>query len=78
LLSTTAGDLDLIGHVEPIGGYDDLDKRALTVNISGIDIRVIDLDDLIRIKQHINRPKDQASLLQLLAIRKIRDETGKK
>jgi hypothetical protein len=35
---------------------------------------VIDLEDLIKIKQHIRRPKDQDSLMQLLAIKKVRGE----
>jgi hypothetical protein len=37
---------------------------------------VISLDNLIRIKQHINRAKDRESLFQLLAIKRLRDEEG--
>lgn len=39
-------------------------------------VRVIGLDDLIRIKRHLGRPKDRASLLQLEAIKRLRDEEG--
>jgi predicted nucleotidyltransferase len=37
--------------------------------IGGRPIQVIGLDDLIRIKRHISRPKDRESLLQLEARR---------
>ena len=44
------------------------------MSIDGRPVKVIDLDDLIRIKQHIRRPKDQDSLWQLLAIKRLRKQ----
>jgi len=38
--------------------------------------QVIGLDDLIRIKRHIKRPKDKESLLQLEAIKRLREQEG--
>lgn len=70
----TAGDLDLFGHVEPIGGYEELAKNAETMSFGNITIKVASLDDLIRIKQHVNRPKDCEALMHLLAIKRVRDE----
>jgi predicted nucleotidyltransferase len=72
------GDLDLLGNVEPLGDYDHLDRSASDYRIGDLELRVIDLEDLIAIKHHINRPKDQGSLCQLLAIKRIREETGLK
>ena len=72
--NTNAGPLDLLGWVEPIGDYDALVKHAFTTRIGDLDLKLIDLDDLIRIKEHIRRPKDQESLRQLLAIKRIRQE----
>jgi predicted nucleotidyltransferase len=66
--------LDLLGWVEPLGDYDALAKKARTVRVGDLDLCVIDLDDLIAIKQYISRPKDRESLLQLLAIRRIKQE----
>jgi predicted nucleotidyltransferase len=66
--------LDLLGYLEPIGVYDDLLPHAETVAIGGRPNLVIGLDDLIRIKRHINRPKDRESLLQLEAIKRLRQE----
>lgn len=72
--TTPLGDLDLLGELEPLGGYDKLAPRAEQWSVGGTELLVISLDDLITIKQHINRPKDRDSLYQLLAIKKIRDE----
>lgn len=59
---------------EPIGDYEAVLKRAEMIRVGEADLAVIDLEDLIKIKQHIRRPKDQESLMQLLAIKRIRDE----
>jgi hypothetical protein len=75
--STTIGDLHSLGCVEPLGGFDEIASRATPENLAGIEVLVIDLDDLIRIKQHINRPKDRELLFQLLAIKRIREETSR-
>ncbi len=71
--TTDAGDLDLLGWVEPLGGYDDIVDRCETMRIGETDVKVISLDDLILIKKHIGRPKDRDSLMHLLAIKRVRD-----
>jgi predicted nucleotidyltransferase len=71
---TSIIDLDLLGYVEPLGGYDDLKKNAIVYHSLGLDIWTISLDDLLKIKLHINRPKDQESIAQLLALKRLRDE----
>ena len=67
-------DLDLLGHVEPLGGYDELIRNIETYEIGGMELKVIGLDDLIRIKEHICRGKDLESLYQLRAIKQVREE----
>src|SRR4051794_21400658 len=74
-LDTSLGPLDLLGYVEPIGNYEDIFPRNETYSVRGIPVRTIGLEDLIRIKQHLGRTKDRDSLLQLLAIRNLRNET---
>lgn len=71
--STTLGDLDLLGFLEPLGDYERIKQQAVTMQIGEMELQVISLDDLIEIKQHIARPKDRQSLYHLLAIRKLRD-----
>ena len=68
--------LDFLGYLEPIGTYDDLRPHAETMSIEGRPTLVIGLDDLIRIKRHIGRPKDRESLLQLEAIKRLREQEG--
>lgn len=67
---------NLGGYLEPIGTYDDLRPHVETIPIGGRAILVIGLDDLIRIKQYIGRPKDRESLLQLEAIKRLREQEG--
>lgn len=70
---TSIIDLDLLGHVEPIGGFDALLAHAETYPAYGMNILAVGLDDLLKVKLHINRPKDQESIFQLKAIKRIRD-----
>jgi hypothetical protein len=70
------GDVDFLGFVEPIGDFESLLAHAETHDLAIGPIRTISLDDLIRVKQHIKRAKDGESLMQLLAIKRIR-EAGK-
>ena len=69
--ATEAGDLDLLGYVEPIGGYEELVKNTEMIRIGDLDVPVISLDGLIRIKEHIQRPKDRESLMHLKAIKNL-------
>lgn len=75
---TPFGDFDLLGDVEPFGGYEQLKPNVERYQIGPHLIDVIGLDDLIRIKQHIRRPKDQDSLFQLLGIKRVREELGER
>ena len=68
------GPLDLLGWVEPIGDYDALVAHAEVYQLGAIEVRTIALDDLIRVKEHIRRPKDRDSLFQLKAIKRLREE----
>jgi predicted nucleotidyltransferase len=68
--------LAFLGYLEPIGTYDDLLPHSETVTIGGRPTRVIGVDDLIRIKRYLGRPKDRESLLQLEAIKRLRQEEG--
>jgi predicted nucleotidyltransferase len=72
--NTDLGPLDLLGWVEPFGTYDDLISRAEWIDLDARRVALISLDDLIAIKRHINRPKDQAALLQLEALKKMREQ----
>jgi predicted nucleotidyltransferase len=70
---TDYGPLDLLGWVEPLGTYENLLPHAERIALGTRDIWVIGLEDLIAIKRHINRPKDQAALFQLEALKRLRE-----
>ncbi len=76
MFCTTFGDLDLLGRVEPLGGYEEISQGADHYRVGDFELCTICLDDLITIKQYLGRPKDREALFQLLAIRRIRDESG--
>jgi predicted nucleotidyltransferase len=60
-LLTRSGRLDLI-NIEHLAGapssYDELRRRALVVELDGIEIPVAGLDDLVRMKRAAGRPQD--------------------
>ena len=69
--------LDILGWVEPIGTYQELIQTAEDHVYKGRGVKVIALDQLIRVKEHINRPKDRDALFQLRAIKQVREEQGR-
>lgn len=69
-LKTKSGVLDIIKRVDPIGDYEDVKKNALTIELFGYLCRVISLDDLIKAKSYMTRPKDKSVLRELLAVKK--------
>ncbi len=62
-LSTRVGDLDLVFEPAGTGGYDDLRRNALELDLgSGTPALVASLSDVIRSKEAAGRQKDVAQL----------------
>ncbi len=72
-LNTDAGPLDLLGWVEPLGDFEKVAAQAVGLRFGERTVKTLSIDGLIRIKEHIRRPKDQASLVELLALRRERN-----
>jgi predicted nucleotidyltransferase len=70
---TDFGGFDLLGWVEPFGAYEQLIGQAEWVDLPGIRIAIIGLENLMAIKNLIRRPKDLAVLAELQAIKKLRE-----
>ena len=66
---TDLGIIDLLGSLPPVGDYSVVASRAVTITLFGIDVRMLSLDDLIAVKQHVGRPKDKSVEIELRAIR---------
>ncbi|MCI0650258.1 MAG: hypothetical protein L0Z55_00095 [Planctomycetes bacterium] len=75
--STALGDLDLLGYLEPVGGYEELIRSAEAYVVGDLELHTISLGDLIKIKRHIRRPKDIQSLVQLEAIALVREQQSR-
>jgi predicted nucleotidyltransferase len=73
-LTTSHGRLDLLS-IEQLAGapasYDELDGRALTIELEGFDVRVAGLDDLLRMKRAAGRDQDR---LDIAALTRTDDE----
>ena len=69
---TDAGPVDILGTPSGTGGFKDLDADATTYDLGeGLMVRVVSLDDLIRMKEAASRPKDEAHLHVLAALKEM-------
>lgn len=68
LIDTDIGRLDVLGTVAPLGGFEALKTVELEL-VEGRAVRVLELDQLIEVKAHLNRPKDKIVEAELRAIR---------
>jgi predicted nucleotidyltransferase len=72
-LSTTAGDLDLLGEVPGVGTFADVSKDAVEIELFGHRVHIMSLDALEKSKRAAGRAKD---LLDLAEIRELRKQRG--
>ena len=67
-LTTSLGDLDLLGEVVGGGGYRDLLRHTFDVEGFGVTFKCVDLSTLIKLKRAAGRPKDLEALAELQAL----------
>jgi len=67
--ATSMGDVDVLGEVKGIGNYDDLVKDSITVDLDGFPTHILSISGLIIAKEAAARPKDEAGLKVLYALR---------
>ena len=75
-LTTSAGDIDLLGEIAGVGGYDALTGRTIVVEIFGWRCLCLDLPTLIRAKSAAGRPKDLETLAELRALQEEKERKG--
>jgi len=73
-LTTSLGDIDLLGEIPGGGGYRDLKSGAIELNIFETRCLCLSLTQLIRAKRAAGRPKDLEALAELEAIEDTQPE----
>jgi hypothetical protein len=71
-LTTTLGDVDLLGEIVGGGGYEQLLPHSVALPLFGAERLCLDLDTLIRVKRAAGRPKDLEAIAELEALREER------
>jgi predicted nucleotidyltransferase len=72
-LVTTEGDVDFLGEVSGLGGYDQVLAQSVEAVMFGLKVRVLSVEGLIAAKKAANRPKDRNHLLELEELKKLRE-----
>jgi predicted nucleotidyltransferase len=67
-LTTSAGDLDLLGEITGGGRYEDLLAHTIELNVFGAKLKCLDLEKLIQVKRAAGRPKDLEAIAELSAL----------
>lgn len=72
-LTTSAGELDLLGEVAGGGTYDALLPHSRRMELLSTACWCVDLETLIRLNRAAGRPKDFEALAELVALHEERD-----
>jgi hypothetical protein len=77
-LTTSVGDLDLLGEVTGGGDYDHLLPFSEDLKAFGVKCRFVTLERLIQLKRAAGRPKDLEVIAELQALLEERRRSGQK
>jgi hypothetical protein len=77
-LTTSIGDLDLLGEVTGGGNFEALLAHSSPVQAFGIECLCLNLDKLIQVKRAAGRPKDLEAIAELEALREERGKAGER
>ena len=73
-LTTTSGDLDLLGEITLGGRYEDLLPHCVEAHALGIHCKCLGLERLIEVKRAAGRPKDFEAIAELESILEERQQ----
>jgi hypothetical protein len=73
-LKTDLGILDCLGEIRAVGGYDEVLRRSVELELPIGKCRVIDIDALIVAKEAIDRAHDRITVRELKDIKKRRQQ----
>lgn len=72
-LDTDIGQLDCLSFIDGLGDYQKVKQASEVIEVENLQLRVLSVDALIETKKAMNRPRDKEAVLQLEAIKKLRN-----
>jgi len=76
-LDTDIGQLDCISFVQGIGDFKKALQSSQVIEVENHKFNVLRIEALIEARKALNRPRDREAIIQLEAIKKIKDNFGK-
>ena len=73
-LNTDSGQLDCLSFIDGLGNYQKAKRFSELIEVENIQLVVLSLDALITAKRAMNRPRDKEAVLQLEAIKKLKNQ----
>lgn len=73
-LDTDIGQLDCLSFIDGLGDYEKVKQASELIRVEDVQLRVLNLDALIKAKKAMNRPRDKEAILQLEAIKKLKKQ----
>ena len=73
-LETRLGDINILGEVGRIGFYKEAEHASSEVSMFGLKVRVMSINALIKSKKFAGRKKDEEMILQLEAMKEMREK----
>ena len=70
-LDTDLGQLDCVSIVQGLGDFGQIGQMCETIEVEGVQLKVLNRDALIQSKKAMNRPRDCQAVQQLEAIKKM-------
>ncbi len=72
-LDTDIGQLDCLSFIDGLGDYSEARRGSELIEVEEMKMRVLSVDALIKTKKSMNRLRDKEAVLQLEAIKKLRN-----
>lgn len=70
-LATPQGSIDLLVNPDGAARYEEMRERADVIDLDGVEVRVVSLEDLLSMKRAAGRPQDIADIDALLTVRRV-------
>ena len=70
-LQTDLGILDILSETQPAGDFQTIKKNSIEIPLYGHKCNVISIDDLIKVKEAMKRPKDLQAVIELKKVKEL-------